>query len=63
MSKENEVLVVVSKLKKYVKDTAGLNTSGAVADRLSEKIRQLTDEAIRNAERDGRKTLLDRDFI
>lgn len=61
MSKD--VLVVVSKLKKYVKDKAGLNTSGNVADRLSEKIRILTDEAIENAKRDGRKTIMDRDFF
>lgn len=60
MSKE--VLVVVSKLKKYVKDKAGLNTSASVAERLTDKIRALTDEAIENAQRDGRKTIMDRDF-
>jgi len=60
---DKEVLVVVSKLKKYVKDKAGLNTSGNVAEKLSEKIRVLTDEAIENAKRDGRKTIMDRDFF
>lgn len=57
-----DVLVVVSKLKKYIKDKAGMNTSAAVADALSERIRQLCDQAIENAKTDGRKTVMDRDF-
>jgi histone H3/H4 len=48
-------------LKKYVKDRSGMNTSDAVADVLGEHVRQICDEAIRAAARDGRKTVLDRD--
>ena len=59
---ENETLVVVSKLKKYVKDTAGMNTASNVAPKLSDIIRGLCDEAIQRAKSDGRKTLMDRDF-
>ena len=59
---DNEVLVVVSKLKKYIKDSSGMNTSGSVAEVLSSKIRQLCDEAVSNAQNDGRKTIMDRDF-
>ena len=57
-----EILVVVSKLKAYVRARSGMNTSDAVAEVLSDRLRRLCDEAIRRAERDGRKTLLERDF-
>ena len=57
-----EVLVVVSKLKAYVKARSGMNTSDAVVDVLSAKIRRLCDAAIEVAQADGRKTVLDRDF-
>jgi hypothetical protein len=57
-----EILVVVSKLKAYVHARSGMSTSDAVAERLSEKIRLLCDEAIRRAQQNGRKTLMDRDF-
>lgn len=59
---ETDVLVVVSKLKNYVRSKADMNTSGNVAPKLSNIIRRLCDEAIEKARRDGRKTLMDRDF-
>ena len=59
---QNEVLVVASKLKKYIKEAHGLNTSGSVLDALSQKLRVLCDEAANNAKGDGRKTIMDRDF-
>lgn len=57
-----EILVVVSKLKAYVRERSGMNTSDAVAEVLSERLRRLCDEAIRNAQRDGRRTVMERDF-
>ncbi len=57
-----EILVVASKLKKYVKERHGMNTSEAVMDVLSDKLREICDRAIRNARADERKTLMDRDF-
>jgi hypothetical protein len=57
-----EILVVVSKLKAYVKEQSGMNTSDAVAELLSDRLRRLCDQAIRNAQRDGRRTVMDRDF-
>ena len=57
-----EVLVVVSKLKAYVKARSGMNTSDGVVDVLSAKLRKLCDAAIEVAQADGRKTVLDRDF-
>lgn len=58
---EREVLIVVSKLKKYIKDRSGMNTSDAVAEVLSDHVRAICDDAIRAAARDERKTVLDRD--
>lgn len=61
-STQKEVLVVVSKLKNYIRETSGMNTSGAVAEVLSDIVRKLCDEAVQNAKNDGRKTVMDRDF-
>jgi histone H3/H4 len=58
---EAEILIVVSKLKKYIRERSGMNTSDAVADVLSEHVRAICDDAIRTAAADGRKTVLDRD--
>ncbi|HEY5934176.1 MAG TPA: hypothetical protein VIU61_06075 [Kofleriaceae bacterium] len=58
---DRDVLIVVSKMKKYIKDRSGMNCSDAVADMLSEHVRLLCDDAIRAAARDERKTVLDRD--
>ena len=57
-----DVLVVVSKLKAYIKARSGMNTSDGVTDVLSNQIRKLCDAAIEVAQADGRKTVLDRDF-
>lgn len=60
---DDELLVVVSKVKKYVRDRSGMNTSDGAMAPLSEHIRALCREAIRHANEDGRKTVMDRDFI
>ena len=57
-----DALVVVSKLKAYVRSAAGMNTAGNVAPKLSAIVRALCDRAIENAKADGRKTIMDRDF-
>ncbi len=62
MADEGEILVVVSKMKKYIKDKAGLNTSDAVSSVMSDRVRSLCDAAIAAAQADGRKTVLDRDI-
>jgi histone H3/H4 len=59
---DNEVLIVVSKLKKYIKARSGMNTSDKVAAVLSEQLREACREAIRLATADGRRTVLERDF-
>ena len=58
----DDILVVVSKLKAYVKDSSDLNTSADVMPELSNIIRSICDKAVENAKRDGRKTLMARDF-
>lgn len=58
----DEILIVVSKFKKYVKERGGMNTSDSVARVLSNHVRHLTREAIRHAARDDRRTVLGRDF-
>jgi hypothetical protein len=59
---EREILIVVSKMKKYIKDRSGMNCGEAVAEVLSDHVRALCDDAIRSAARDERKTVLDRDL-
>lgn len=58
----DDVLIVASKLKQYVKNKHDLNTSAEVMDALSDIVRRATDTAAQNAKRDGRKTLMSRDF-
>jgi hypothetical protein len=58
-----DVLIVVSKLKKYIRSRSDMNTSDNVISVLSDHLRRLCDQAIRQAAQDGRKTVLDRDFV
>ena len=57
-----DVLVVASKVRGYIKTASGMNTSAAVLDILSAKIRQMCDQAVERAKSEGRKTVMDRDF-
>ena len=59
---DKEILVVASKIKKYVRSVAGMSTSANVLPKLSDAIRSLCNQAIENAKADGRKTVMDRDF-
>ena len=56
-----EIMIVVSKLKKYIRERSGMNTSDGIVDALSDHVRALADLCIRNAAAAGRKTVLDRD--
>jgi histone H3/H4 len=59
---KKEILVVSSKIKKFVKATSGLSTSAAVFDILSGKVEEMLNKAIESAKNAKRKTLMDRDF-
>jgi len=58
----DDVLVVVSRFKAYVRERFGMNTSDAVMDVLSDHLRAICHRAAENARADGRKTVMDRDF-
>ena len=61
-SSGGEVIVVASKIKNYIRAQSGMNTSAAVMEVLSNKIRGLCDQAIASAKSESRKTVMDRDF-
>ncbi len=61
---ENDILIVESKLKNYIKEkSGGFQTSGNVKEKLSQLVRELCNDAIDAARAEGRKTVMDRDFI
>jgi hypothetical protein len=57
----DEILVVVSRLKAYISSPDGYRTSDSVLPVLSKAVRKICDEAIANARRDDRQTVLERD--
>jgi hypothetical protein len=59
---QQDILIVASKLKKYIRARSGMNTSDGVMTVLSDIVRRLCDQAIRKAGEETRKTVLDRDF-
>lgn len=59
---EEEILIVASKLKQYIKDKYDLNTSANVMEALSTIVRRHADKACMRARSEGRKTVMDRDF-
>ncbi|MBY0517015.1 MAG: hypothetical protein K2P81_08915 [Bacteriovoracaceae bacterium] len=57
-----EALVVTSKVKKLIKDEAGLSTSSQAIEQLTVRVQTICLKAIENAKSDKRKTVMDRDF-
>lgn len=58
----NEALVVASKVKKMIKEEAGLSTSAQAIEQLTIRIQTICLQSIENAKTDKRKTVMDRDF-
>ena len=58
----DEILIVASKLKQYIKDKYDMNTAANVMEALSKDVRRLTDRAVEKARAEGRKTVMDRDY-
>ncbi len=56
-----QILIVASRLKDYIRARSDFNTSDNVLAPLSDIVRRVCDEAILNARREGRRTVLDRD--
>jgi len=57
-----DALVVTSKIKKFVREKSGFNTSAELIDGLSKKVEEICMEAIERARADGRKTVKGRDL-
>lgn len=57
-----ESLVVTSKVKKLIKDEFNLSTSSAAIDQLTNRVQTICRKAIENAQKEKRKTVMDRDF-
>lgn len=57
-----EVLVVISKVKAYIRAKSSMNTSDAVTEALSDLVRTTCDQAIEKAKSEGRKTVMARDI-
>jgi hypothetical protein len=58
----DDILIVASKLKKFIRARSGMNTSDGVMAILSDHLRKVCERAVRHAAEEGRKTVLDRDF-
>lgn len=57
-----EILVVVSKVKSFIRKHSEMNCSGAVMEVLTKIVEKECLKAIESAKADGRKTVMDRDF-
>ena len=57
-----EVLVVTSKVKKFIKEKGEMNTSAETIDMLSKAVERLCAKGMEAAKADGRKTVMARDF-
>ncbi len=59
----HDALIVTSKLKAYIKEKSdGMSTAANVIPAISGIVAKLCDEAIANAQKDRRKTVMDRDL-
>lgn len=58
----SDTLVVVSKVKNHIKNKSQMNTSSSAMPALTKIVEEACDRAIESARRDGRKTVMDRDF-
>lgn len=58
-----EVLVVASKVKKYIKEIGGCNTSSDTVAALSQAVERLCKKGIEAAKNENRKTVMDRDIM
>ncbi|MCO5143312.1 MAG: hypothetical protein M9962_09510 [Oligoflexia bacterium] len=57
----SEILVVSSKVKAFIKEKSGMNTSGTVPEELSKRVQAILEKSIQNAQNAGRKTVMDKD--
>jgi len=58
-----DILVVTSKVKKYIKEKGECNTSSETVEQLSKAVQALCAKGIESAKADGRKTVMARDIV
>lgn len=58
-----DILVVTSKVKKFIKEKGGCNTSAETIDILSKAVERLCQKGVDSAKADGRKTVMARDIV
>jgi len=58
-----DVLVVTSKVKKFIKANGDCNTSSETVEVLSAAVKRLCEKGADSAKADGRKTVMARDII
>jgi histone H3/H4 len=58
-----EILVVTSKVKKFIKEKGEMNTSAETIDMLTKAVERLCAKGIESAKADGRKTVMARDIV
>lgn len=58
-----DILVVTSKVKKFIKEKGECNTSAETIDVLSKAMERLCEKGIEHAKQEGRKTVMARDII
>ncbi len=58
-----DVLVVTSKVKKFIKEKGDMNTSAETIDVLSKAMELLCQKGVESAKADGRKTVMARDIV
>ena len=59
----SDILVVTSKVKKFIKEKGEMNTSAETIDILTKAVERLCAKGIESAKADGRKTVMARDII
>ena len=60
--KLEDILVVASKIKRFIKEEKGLSTSTEAINQLSNRVQTICLKAMENAQQSKRKTVMDRDF-
>lgn len=58
-----DVLVVTSKVKKYIKEKGECNTASETIEVLSKAVERLCQKGVESAKADGRKTVMARDIV
>jgi len=57
MAKPKEVFITMAKVRRYLKEEHGVNTSGEITNALSLTVQKLLDAAVAEAESEGLRTV------